>query len=191
MGKEKVNPGEKVASGMNMGANEADSDHSVGAPRFMADFECVGPDGVIKWSNRWKNAVVNQGKIDLMNMYLGRTGGAGNTWYLGLHNSTNTNVTHQLSNITASEITGYSGNVNNSRWTMSFASTYTTNSATQTASYGMTAAVTTTVGGAFVCNQGVTNGTTGTLYSEGNFAAGTRQFQQNDTLNVTLTLSFA
>jgi len=161
------------------------------APKFMAELECVGPEGA-KWRTKWKNTVVTQGKSDLINKYFGFASGAGYTaaWYLGLFNSAmtaNTALTHALSLITSAEIGSYGAN----RPAITFGSALNSasQSVSQSASYVFNAS-TQSVGGAFICNVQATAGTNGILYSEGNFGA-TRVVQNADTLNVTVTVSFA
>jgi hypothetical protein len=181
-----VFPAEKVAAGMAMG--RAAEPEIMGAPYWMAQVECVGPEGV-KWRDGWHNAVQVQGKIDLMNRYFGATGGAYNTWYVALHNANATfSTVASMSQWTASEVGGYSA----SRASFSMAS----NIATQSSTWGLSYAFTTstyTVSGLAVCNSAAnaTAGVAGIVYSMGTFNAGARQVMSADTLNVTLTLSMA
>jgi hypothetical protein len=177
----KANAQEAVQAGI---AGGAGLDFSTPAPHFVADLECIGPDGVPKWKTRWKNVVTDQGRGEALNKLFGCTGAYTASWFLGLHSLAATNQTHRLSNITASECGSYGAN----RPQITFASTYTTGSATASCSYGFTAG-TQTISGAFVGNVQQTASTAGVLYSEGNFGA-SRQAQNADTLNVTLTLSF-
>jgi hypothetical protein len=48
---------------------------------------------------------------------------------------------------------------------------------------------TATIAGAFVTNENTKSGTTGTLFSVGNFTVGDRTVASGDTLNVTYTFS--
>jgi hypothetical protein len=184
MSNEKVAGLDQVSGGLQMGAQI--NDDSFFPPAFKADFQCIGADGQVRWEAPWQNAVVNQAKVDLINNYLGRTNVAHNSWYVGLHSLAATNVTHSLSHITGSEIGGYSAN----RASFTVSNTYTTNSATFSVSYGFTGAGPYTVSGAFIGDVAATGGTNGLLYSEGNFGA-SRQILNLDTLNVTITLSYA
>ena len=164
----------------------------ISAPRFTADFECIGADGLPKWRTKFKNVVVDQGKGLLINRAFGFASNSSQIWYMGLHSGTNTtNSTAVISGAgsqgaTASEVGNYGAN----RPSITFGSVYTTGQATATASYGFTAG-TQTVSGAFIAcgvqGTGVTAG--GYLYSFGGFAA-SRQVQSNDTLNVTVSLNF-
>jgi hypothetical protein len=188
---DKVLPGDKIGAGMTMAAH--DNGNVVGAPAWLADVECVGPDGT-KWTDRWQNAVQFQGKVDIMNRYFGQqTNASMSVWYLGLHSYTNAtaSILSGLTGITASEVGGYGAN----RQSITI-STFNTNVYTTTASFGFTTS-TYTVSGLLVAGNSVgstasaTAGTAGIIYSAGNFNAGSRQVQSADTLNVTLTLSMA
>lgn len=134
-----------------------------------------------------KNVVVNQGKGEILNKLFGCTGNYTASVYMGLHSVT-TASNHVLSNITASEVGGYA----TSRPNIAFNSTYTAGSASASASFGFTTS-TYTVSGAFLAlgttNSG-TGATAGVEYSEGNFAA-SQQVQSGNTLNVTVTVSYA
>jgi hypothetical protein len=155
-------------------------------PYFKANYEIVKPDGS-RVTGQWHNAVQVQGKIDLMNRYFGCTGGAYNTWYVGLHSANATFSTcASMSAITGSEVGGYSA----SRLSFSQASNIATQSSTWSLSYAFTTS-TYTVSGLFIGNSAAnaTAGAAGILYSAGNFNAGSRQVMSADTLNVTLSLS--
>lgn len=187
--KDKINPVERSAAGLASGSGLG---FDINAPYFMADFECIGPDGQPRWRTRWKNVVTDQGKGLLISRAFGCTGNYTAAFYMGLHSgSNNTNSTMQISGTgsqgcTASELGSYGAN----RPTITFASNYTSGTATATASFGFSAS-TQTCSGAFIVNgaqgTGVTAG--GFLYSFGSFAA-SRQVQSADTLNVTVTLNF-
>lgn len=165
----------------------------INAPKFTADFECIGPDGLPKWRTKYANIVVNQGKGLLINRAFGAASNISYSYYMGLHSATNvTEPTAVISGTgtigcTASEV----GNYATSRPMITFGSAYTSGQATATCSYGFTAGGAQTVQGAFiVCGNSSVSGTTpGYLYSIGSFAA-SRQVQSNDTLNVTVSLNF-
>ena len=56
------------------------------APRFVYEFECIGPDGEVKWRDTIENLVTTEGKKDILDQYFG-TGAAGTApaaIYLGL-----------------------------------------------------------------------------------------------------------
>jgi hypothetical protein len=123
---------EQAGAGIAGGNNYSED---VSAPRFTADFECVGADGLPKWRTKFKNVVVDQGKGLLINRAFGFASNSSQVWYMGLHSGTNiTNSTMVISGggsqgATASEVGNYGAN----RPSITFASTYTTGQATATA----------------------------------------------------------
>ncbi len=124
------------------------------------------------------------GKADLINKYFAGSAYTA-AWYLGLKNTVASNATDVLSNHGWGEVDGYGAN----RPAITFGTVGTgVNSVSQSASYGFTGAA--TVAGAFICNAQATTSNTGVLYSAGDFTA-SRAVVSNDTLNVTVTVSFA
>ena len=151
--------------------------------------ECFGPDGEKKWETDFHNLVVNQGLQDLNTKYFkGSTYTA--AWYLGLVTGPGSGTTYAASDTLASkswtEDTNYSGN----RKLVSFGTATTAdpsvidNSASP-AVFNINN--TTTVAGAFLAT--VASGTSGILFSEGDFTGGDKVVANGDTLNVTYTFS--
>lgn len=152
--------------------------------------ECFGADGQLKWKDEFHNLVVNQGLADMNNKYFtGTTYTA--TWYIGLIN--NSPSPTLAAGDTASshagwaEFTGYS---QANRPTLSFGSSTSADpsviSTASAAAFSITS--TATIYGAFVISNNTKSGTSGTLFSEGAFAA-TRSVVNGDTLNVSYSLS--
>ena len=157
--------------------------------------ECVGADGQIKWSDTFHNLVVNVGLANMTGVYLGAVTQS-TTWYVGLVTGPGSNTTFSSTDTLAShgatgsggwtENTDYSGN----RKAVTFGSatnanpSVITNSASPS-SFSMTG--TATVAGAFLCN--VASGTSGILFSAGDFTGGDKSVASGDTLNVTYTFS--
>lgn len=167
----------------------ARGEHAAGAPFFMVDAECVGPEGV-RWRDGYHNVVVNQGKQHIINRLFGSKTANTAGVFLHLHSAT-TASNHAWSDISASRVVSYGDNVP----LLTFASSYTDNSASASCSYGFTAGTQTVSGGAVVfytTNTMSTNAATADMleYSEGHFAA-SRQIVSGDTLNVTVTVSYA
>lgn len=192
MSVEKAGAVESQAAGVKMGCN---MDHVMEAPFSMAVFECVGADGKVRWRETYHNAVVNEGKKDLLNNYFGRTGPAAyNTWYMGLHSGTTTSTNQSFSTLSQSEVSAYYTAAGTSTWRaqVTFASNNAQASQSVSAAYIFTHAGTQTVQGAFIAgsNMSATNATNGLLYSVGLFGA-SRAVLSNDTLNVSVTISFA
>ena len=152
--------------------------------------ECFGPDGVKKWETDFHNLVVNQGLQDLNSKYF-KASGYTATWYLGLVTGPGSGTTFDPSDTLASHVgwtedTNYSGN----RKSVTFGTATTAdpsvidNSASP-AVFNINN--TTTVAGAFLAT--VASGTSGILFSEGDFTGGDKSVANGDTLNVTYTFS--
>jgi hypothetical protein len=156
---------------------------------------CVSADGVEKWSDTFHNLVMNGGLANMNTVYFG-AGAQSTTWYLGLVTGPGSTTTYSATDTLAShgatgsggwtENTDYSGN----RKSVTFGSATTANPSVITnsaapSSFLMTG--TATIAGAFLCN--VATGTSGVLFSAGDFTAGDKSVAAGDTLNVTYTFS--
>ena len=148
---------------------------------------CVGADGAVKWADTFNNTVVTEGKALLLNaMFAGTT--PLTTWYLGLVNGA-TAPTYSVADTMASHA-GWSETVpysNATRPAAVFSATATSSIAAAAATFNINA--TATVAGAFLVSNNTKSGSTGTLYSAGNFSTGNRSILSGDTLNVTYTAS--
>jgi len=152
--------------------------------------ECIGADGQVKWSDDFHNLVVNVGLKDINDKYF--TGSVYTAaWFIGLVNATPTYAAGD----TAALHAGWTENVNYSqaaRPTLAFGASTTANPSvitTSTAVFSMN--TTSTIAGAFVITNSTKSGTTGILFSEGNFTGGNKIVASGDTLNVTYSLSTA
>jgi hypothetical protein len=113
------------------------------------------------------------------------------TWYLGLVTGPGSGTTFAAADTLAShagwtESTAYTGN----RKAVTFGAATTANPSVITnsaapSSFSMNA--TATIAGAFLCN--VDTGTSGVLFSAGDFTGGDKSVASGDTLNVTYTFS--
>jgi len=151
--------------------------------------ECIDASGNLKWTEEFRNLVVNQGLNSMNNVYFYYSSTSQiTTWYMGLMSSVTTGVaaTDTLASHSGwSEFSSYSG----SRPSISWASSTTANPSVITSSarsFSITG--TGTVEGAFVCS--VASGTSGVLFSAKTFSA-SRNVVNGDTLNVTYSLSNA
>ena len=150
---------------------------------------CFDANGNLKWEDQFHNLVVNVGLKDLNDKYF--TGAAYTAaWYLGLVDGGTTPsyvAGDQLSSHTGwTENTSYSG----TRKTAVFAAASTADPSVidNTASpavFNMTG--TATIAGAFLTSA--VSGTSGILFSEGNFTGGNKIVANGDTVNVTYTFS--
>ncbi len=156
---------------------------AIDAPRLHYEVECIGPDGVARWRDAFDNLVTTAGKNFLLDtVFKGSAYTA--AWFLGLKGSGTAAAGDTLASHAGwSEVTPYTGN----RPGITFGTTSAGSNTATAVGYSITAAGPTTVAGAFVASAA--SGTSGTLYSVGDFAAA-RSVLAGDTLNVTLTLSF-
>lgn len=156
---------------------------------------CVGADGVEKWSDTFHNLVMNGGLANMNSVYF-VSGSQSISWYLGLVTGPGSGTTYSATDTLAShgatgsggwtENTDYSGD----RKIVTFGSATTANPSVVTnsaspSSFTMTG--TATIAGAFLCN--VATGTSGVLFSAGDFTGGDKSVASGDTLNVTYTFS--
>lgn len=152
--------------------------------------ECFGPNGEKKWEDSFHNLVVNEGLQDLNNKYFKGSGYTA-AWYLGLVTGPGSGTTYSAADTLAShggwtENTAYTG----SRKAVTFgtptsADPSVIDNSAAPAVFSMTG--TATIAGAFLCNAA--SGTTGILFSEGDFTGGDKSVANGDTLNVTYTFS--
>jgi hypothetical protein len=151
---------------------------------------CVGPDGVEKWADTFHNLVMNGGLANMNGVYFA-SGTQSTTWYLGLVTGPGSGTTYAAGDTLASHVgwtenTDYTGN----RKAVTFGAATTANPSVITnsaspSSFTMTG--TATIAGAFLCN--VASGTSGVLFSAGDFSGGDKSVANGDTLNVTYQFS--
>jgi hypothetical protein len=155
---------------------------------------CVGADGVEKWSDTFHNLVVNQGLQDMNSKYFSASGYTAG-WFLGLVQGPGSGTTFAAGDTLASHAgwtelapgTDYTGN----RKAVTFGTATTadpsviSNSAAPS-SFAMLVNGT-VVAGALLCT--VASGTSGILFSAGDFTGGDKTVDNGDTLNVTYTFS--
>ena len=155
---------------------------------------CVGADGKEKWSDTFHNLVVNQGLQDMNSKYFV---GAGYTaaWYLGLVQGPGSGTTFAAGDTLATHAgwtelvpgTAYTGN----RQTATFGTATTADPSViaNTASPASFAMLVngTVVAGAILAS--VSSGTSGILFSAGDFTGGDKTVDNGDTLNVTYSFS--
>lgn len=151
--------------------------------------ECIGADGNVKWSETIKNLVVTVGKNFMLDTtFSGSTYSA--AWFLGLVNG-GTSPTYNAADTMAShsgwtEFTSYS---NATRPAPSWSAASGGSKATTATSFNINGSG--TVAGAFMTTDSTISGTSGTLFSAGNFSGGSRTVASGDTLNVTYTATLS
>lgn len=148
---------------------------------------CVGADGQIKWEDTFKNLVVTEGKNDLLDKYF--TGSSYTaTWYLGLVDGASAPT--YAAGDTMSSHAGWTENEDYAAATRpapTWNGASSGSKATNATSFSIDA--TATIAGAFMTTDNTKGGTSGILYSAGNFSGGNRSVASGDTLNVTYTAS--
>ena len=147
--------------------------------------ECFDADGNLKWSEQIKNLVTTVGKNFMLDTtFSGTTYSA--AWYLGLVDGASSptyNVADTMSSHAGwSEFISYS---NATRPAPTWGSASSGSKATTATAFNINGAG--TVAGAFMTTDNTISGTTGTLYSAGNFTGGSRTVASGDTLSVTYT----
>lgn len=152
----------------------------VRAPRFVYEVECLGADGEVKWTERFENLVTTVGKNDTIDKYFKGSAYTA-AWYLGLKGTGTAAVGDTLASHGGwSEVNPYSGN----RPAITFGTTSAGSNTATAVSYSITG--TATVAGAFIASANT--GTSGILYSAGDFAV-SRSVVNGDALNVTVTVT--
>lgn len=152
--------------------------------------ECFGPDGQKKWEDNFHNLVVNQGLQDLNTKYFKGSSYTA-VWYLGLITGPGSGTTFVAGDTLVThtgwtENTSYTGN----RKAVTFGTATTAdpsvidNSASP-ATFSINGSA--VIAGAFLASSA--SGTSGVLFSEGDFTGGDKTVANGDTLNVTYTFS--
>jgi hypothetical protein len=150
------------------------------APSFIYRVECIGPDGELKWEEEFRNLVTTAGKTDLVDKYFKGSGYTA-AWYMGLKGSGTAAAGDTLASHGGwSELTPYSGN----RPAISFGTTSSGSNTASNVAFSITS--TATVAGAMIAS--VNSGTSGVLYSAGDFSVA-RTVGNGDTINVVATVS--
>jgi len=179
--------GESVLAGVTKPAREQEQAGFGGVFKV----ECFGPDGQKKWEDIFHNLVVNEGLQDLNTKYFkGSTYTA--AWYLGLVTGPGSGTTFAAGDTLAShagwtEFTDYSGD----RKAVTFGTATTADPSVidnsgSPASFVISGAGG-TVAGAFLAS--VDSGSSGVLFSEGDFTGGDKIVASGDTVNVTYTFN--
>ena len=156
---------------------------------------CVGADGVEKWSDTFHNLVMNGGLANMNGVYFAGSSQT-TTWYLGLVTGPGSGTTYSATDTLASHgSTGAGGWTENTDYTgtrkaVTFGSATSANpsvisNSASPSSFAMSG--TATIAGAFLCSAA--SGTSGVLFSAGDFTGGDKSVASGDTLNVTYTFS--
>lgn len=155
---------------------------------------CTAPDGTVKWTDTFHNLVTYAGITNMNDVYF-NSGSPTTTWYLGLVQGPGSGTSFAYGDTLATHAgwteltpaTAYTGNRKSVTFTSATAGvnpSVITNSAAPS-SFIMLG--TYTVAGALLCNAA--SGTSGLLFSAGDFTGGDKFVDAGDQLNVTYTFS--
>jgi hypothetical protein len=189
---EKAKSTDTVSSGLVCGTKSGENALALG----QFNFECIGADGKVKWTDSVPNLVVNAGLAYMAGSALTSVAQI-TTWYIGLYGAGASNTPAAADTMSShagwTEVVPYS---NATRVAATFVTATTANPsvATNSASPAAFSINTgpTTVGGAFLTSGSAKSGTAGTLFSASDFTSpGDRSVVSGDTINVTYTLSLA
>lgn len=153
--------------------------------------ECRDASGNLKWTDSFHNLVVNQGLQDMNSKYFSGSGYTA-AWYLGLVTGPGSGTAFAAGDTLAShagwtENTAYSGNRKAATFgTATTADPSVISNSASPAVFTMTSNAQ-TIAGAFLCS--VSSGTSGILFSAGDFSGGDKTVDSGDTLTVTYTFS--
>lgn len=158
--------------------------------------ECRDANGNVKWSDSFHNLVVNQGLQDMNSKYFSGSGYTA-AWYIGLVTGPGSGTTFSAGDTLAShgstgsggwtENAAYSGNRKAATFgTATTADPSVISNSASPAVFTMTSNAQ-TIAGAFLCS--VASGTSGILFSAGDFTGGDKIVDSGDTLTVTYTFS--
>lgn len=157
--------------------------HNVQINQFYVA-ECYDKDGNLRWKDEFENIVVTEGRNHYLDATL-KTGVASPTWFVGLKNATVAVAADTMASKGFTELVPYSNATRPAYTPGTIAAGSVDNSASR-AVFNING--TSTIGGAFLCNNSTKSGTTGILLGAGEFGAA-RSVQSGDTLNVTVTCS--
>ena len=154
------------------------------------DVECYDKFGNLKWRAEADNTVVNEGLDDVLDKYFKGSGYTA-AFYVGLTDGTPTPAAGDTMGSHAgwSEVTNYDEAARQTLTLGSVSGQSVDNSASKAAFTIDTNS--TTIGGAFVTTDNTKGGSSGTLYGIAAFTGGDKSADDDDTLNVTVTLTAA
>jgi hypothetical protein len=188
---EKLKVTDHISSGLIAGTQSGEQASATG----VYHVECHDKDGKLKWSADTQNLVVNAGLAYMAGTALTSVTQI-TTWYIGLYGAGASNTPAAGDTMSShagwTEVVPYS---NATRVAATFVTATTANpsvvtNAASPATFNINA--TSTVGGAFLTSGSAKSGTTGTLFSAGDFSApGDRSVVSGDIISVTYTFSLA
>lgn len=148
---------------------------------------CYDKDGNLKWEDTFHNTVMTAGKNDLLDKYLAGSAYTA-SFFLGLVDGASAPT------IAAGDtMASHAGWTENQAYTQAARPTAAWNAAaagSKALSASLTFSINAngTIYGAFLCTNSTKGGTTGILFSAGQFTGGSKTVQNTDTLNVSYSL---
>jgi hypothetical protein len=150
--------------------------------------ECHDKDGRLKWVEEFDNLVVTAGLNDSLDKHFKGSAYTA-AWYVGITGNTPTFAAGDTmaSHAGWTEVTAYD-EATRPTLTLGTVSGGSVDNSASKARFTISANGT-AIGGAFVVTNSTKGGSTGTLYGGGAFTEGNRTLADNDTLDVTVTLT--
>jgi len=146
--------------------------------------ECYGQAGEKKWEDEFTNLITNEGINHILNTEF-HNGTKVYPWYVGLKHAGSANVADTLSSHPGwTECANYSGTRPSFNEAAASGQSITNSASKATFSINTNGQV---IAGAFLCSAA--SGTSGTLFSVGDFSTGNKTLDNGDTLQVTYTLN--
>lgn len=154
------------------------------APRAVAHFECVNPDGSLAWDDRASNLVTESGGVYLLQTFF-KGGGYTAAWYCGLIGATGYTTGPAVGDTAGShagwaEATGYEAAT---RPAITFADA-TSGGIESSAAVDFVMTAGATIKGFIVASAAAKGGTSGVVYSAALFDSGDKALLQGQTLRV-------
>jgi hypothetical protein len=148
------------------------------------DVTCYGADGSVKWQDKAKNLVTNQGLDHILDVVLHGTT-AVSPWYVGLKGTGTPAAADTLaSHSTWTENTAFTGD--RQEYVEAASSSQSVTNSASKASFSITSD-SQTIAGAFLASAA--SGTSGTLLCVADFTGGNKSCDNGDTLEVTYSIS--
>lgn len=151
--------------------------------------ECYGPDGNLKWEDEIDNLVTNAGLDHILSIVL-KGGTQVTSWYIGLKGTGSAAAADTMASHAGwTEIHTEYSQATRPAWTGGSVSGGSVDNSASKATFSFTGSA--TVAGCFLVSNSTKNGSTGTLYSAGDFTGGNKTPGNGDTLEVTATFTAA
>ena len=165
----------------------APTDYGLGFATYW-EFTARDPEGNVKWTESVKNIIVNAGLDDILDKYYKGSSYTA-AFYVGLTDGTPTpNAADTMSSHGGwTEVEAYD-EATREALTLGTVSSQSVDNSASKAQFTIDTN-STTIGGGFLTTDSTIGGTSGTLIGVAAFTAGDKSLDDNDTLDVTVTLT--